>query len=353
MFMFHPSNLTIAILEDIEKRIDPATEQDFQDQWRNFLYDRFDGDIFQADRKICSAPTVDLPQININDAIEDYDLMLQSQLTLVAKALNSKHQSLAIRANYGTGILSSIFGAEIFKMPYATNTLPTTRSANDTEWIRAMVDRGMPDLKCGFGAKVLEFGEICAELFSKYPKISKYLSVYHPDLQGPLDICELLWGGEMFYAMYDEPELVHAALSLITDVYTAFMKKWHAIFPPNSEMNPHWSVYHRGTILLRNDSAMNLSPDMYEEFSVPYDSLLLERFDGGAIHFCGRGDHYIEALGKIPKLYAINMTQPQYNDMETIYRNTVDRGIKILEFNKDRALMDKDRLGGFKHNLSI
>ena len=32
-----------------------------------------------------------------------------------------------MRANYGTGILSSVFGAQVFEMPRHTNTLPTTK----------------------------------------------------------------------------------------------------------------------------------------------------------------------------------------------------------------------------------
>ena len=56
---------------------------------------------------------------------------------------------------------------------------------------------------------------------------------------------------------------------------------------------------------------------------------------------------------EIPKLYGINLSQPQYNDMETIYRNTVDRGIAILAFNAARAAEDEGRAGGFHHLLSI
>ena len=223
------SNETIAILEDIEKRIDPETEEDHIKQWEDFLYDRFEGEVFAPARKKRTSPSFDLPNININDAVADYDTMLRSQLAGVSKSLESKSASLVIRANYGTGILSSLFGAEIFIMPREQNTLPTTKPFNDTEKIEEMIEKGIPDLNGGLGKKVFEFGELCAETFAKYPKINKYLRMYHPDLQGPLDICELLWGGEMFYAMYDEPELVHSALSLVTDTYTAFMNKWHSV----------------------------------------------------------------------------------------------------------------------------
>ena len=350
--MFQPSSQTRALLDALERAIEPAVEDDFRDQWTTFLDGNFTGDIFTPVRKMLPCMDVALPSININDAVSDYDLMLQAQLVVALDAIGKSNRIPAVRANYGTGILSSLFGAEIFIMPYENNTLPTTRAFNDTERMRALLDGGMPDLTRGFGRQVLEMGEIFAEVFSQYPNIQKYVPVYHPDLQGALDIAELLWGGEMFYAMYDEPELVHDVLSLITDTYVAFMEKWNTINAPSKDMNTHWNnFFHRGTLVLRNDSAMNLSPDLYEEFSVPYDTRLFAHFGGGVMHFCGRGDHYVEALCKIPGLYGINMSQPQYNDMEKIYRATVDAGIPIFAFNGTRAREDAGRTGGFHHLL--
>ncbi len=348
------SKQTLDLLDDIERRINPEAEEDFAKQWHDFLYDRFEGDIFHPTRKVLSPAGVPVPQININDAVEDYELMLQAQLKNVSDYLNMSGKNLVIRANYGTGILSSVFGAEIFTVPRELNTLPTTRAFDDTDKIQEILDKGRPDLYTGFGRKVFEFGEFTKEVFSKYPKISKYVEVYHPDVQGPLDICELMWGSEMFYSMYDDPDMVHDVLQLITDTYTDFLKKWYEIYPSNSEMNSHWGIMrHRGTILIRNDSAMNLSPDFYEEFAAPYDGELLKRFDGGAVHFCGRGDHYIEILSKLPQLYAINMSQPHLNDMEKIYQNTVDKGIKILAFYQEWADKTIGRPGKFHHNMSI
>jgi hypothetical protein len=350
--MFQPSKETLAILEDLERRIDPAGEEEYLAQWRDFLFDRFEGSIFTPRRPVMTAPGTPLPHININDALADYDLMLRHQLSGVSHTLNSPTTSPALRANYGSAILSSLFGAELFVMPYHTDTLPTTRCLGDTDKIRDLVERGIPPLRTSLGEKTFAFGEIWAELSRRYPNVHRYVAMYHPDLQGPLDIAELLWGGEMFYAMYDEPELVHAFLSLITETYTAFMEEWFKLFPPDPEMNPHWGIlYHRGTIALRDDSAMNLSPALYEEFALPYDQKLLEHFDGGIVHFCGRGDHYIPALCRANKLYGINMSQPEYNDMEIIYRNTVDKGIPLLCFSPPVAQRDQHRPGGFHGHL--
>lgn len=348
--MMKPSQTTLSLLEDLERRIDPEVEEDFKSQWRDFLYGRFEGDIFTPKRKTLSAPGIPLPSININDAIENYDLMLQMQLASVSAFLSTETLSPCLRANYGTGILSSLFGAEPFIMPRSMNTLPTTKPFADPDVFPALVENGIPNLRTGLGEKVFAFGEYAAEVLAKYPKVQKYAVMYHPDLQGPLDICELLWGSELFYAMYDEPELVHDVLRLITDTYTAFMNKWQETFPPEPDMNPHWgNIYHKGTILLRSDSAMNVSPDFYREFSVPYDKRLLDTFGGGAMHFCGRGDHYIDILCSLDGMYGVNMSQPEYNDMEVIYRATVDRGIPLLGFSRARAETDKGRSGGYSH----
>lgn len=346
------------LLDDIERRIDADVEEDYQSQWHDFLYDRFDGEIFAARRRSFKAPTVEVKTVMINDALDDLELMLYSQLTGVYFALDPREVSrpaslnLSIRANYGTGILSSLFGANLFMMPRESNTLPTTKPLRDGDAMNETLEKGMPDLKGGLGGRVLRFGEYTAEIFSHYPKISKYVTVYHPDLQGPIDICDLLFGEQMFYTLCDDPDLLHGVLSLITDTYTAFMNEWYKIFPRRTDMNPHWSnTYHKGALMLRNDSAVNLSPDAYREFSVPYDTILLSRFGGGAMHFCGRGDHFITDLCSIPGLYAVNVAQPHLNDMEKIYKNTVDRGIKLIAFDINRAKQDIAR--GFNHSLSI
>ncbi len=346
------SDQTLRLLEDIERRIDPEAEEDFSRQWEDFLYDKSKDEIFTPKRRVRNTAGLTFPKININDAINDYECMLLSQLYNVSEQLESETLNLCVRANYGTGIMTSLFGARIFEMPRETDTLPTTRPLDDTDRIRAILEKGAPDLSTGFGRRVFEFGELCKEIFSKYPNIQKYVEVYHPDVQGPLDVCELLWGCEMFYSMYDEPELVHAMLRLITDTYIRVLDRWYEMFPSNSHMNCHWGIIrHRGTILLRNDSAMNLSPAFYREFAAPYDGELLQHYDGGAVHFCGRGDHYMDILCELPKLYGINMSQPELNDMETIYHNTVDKGIQLLGFSRDYAQETLNRPGGLHHNV--
>lgn len=347
------SSETVRLLELIEATIDEETEEDYLRQWDEFLSHRSTDEIFCATRKRTAQPEYAFRNIRINDAVKDYEAMLVSQMETVLRALGQEHPVLGVRTNYGAGIMPSLFGAEAFEMPYHTNTLPTVRPMG-VERLEELLAGGVPDLRGGLGERVFEMAEFYCETFARYPKIRKYVPVYHPDTQGPLDICELLLGSDYFYLIYDDPDGLKALLELVTKTYIAFHNAWFSLIPKTPERSVHWAnVMHRGNILLRDDSAMNLSPEAYEEFALPYDRALLEYFDGGGIHFCGRGDHYIEKLATIPKLYAVNLSQPELNDMEKIYRNTVDRGIQIVGFSAERARADANRPGGFGHNVSV
>jgi hypothetical protein len=152
-----------------------------------------------------------------------------------------------------------------------------------------------------------------------------------------MDICELVWGSGLFLELMQEPDLVKEFLELITATYIAYMDRWHRIFPPEGDFAPHWGLMHRGTVMLREDSAMNLSPEMFREFIEPYDRRLLSRYGGGAIHFCGRGDHYIDRIPQMEEVFAVNLSQPEYNDMERIFRHTVDEGIQIIGLRREAA----------------
>ena len=339
------SSYTLSLLDDIERRIDPETEEDLKRQWQDFWDGKTAEKIFVPCRKKLSDPGVELKRININDALSDLDLMLARELCDLSRRLSRKTPALGVRANYGTGIMTSLFGAEIFEMPRETDTLPTTKSFNDTDKIRDIVEKGMPRLDAALGGRVLEFGELCREIFEKYPKIKKYVQVYHPDTQGPLDIAELLWGGEMFYEMYDDPDFVHSVMRLVTDTYKAFMDKWYGIIPMREEgLTVHWWLLQKGNIMLRCDSAMNLSVDFHSEFAMPYDKELLDYFGGGCMHFCGRGDHYIQNLCALDNLYGINMSQPHLNDMDKIFDAVAASGKTILTLPSADTYAENERI---------
>jgi hypothetical protein len=115
------------------------------------------------------------------------------------------------------------------------------------------------------------------------------------------------------------------------------MRHWDSRYPAPSPYTAHWGLGVNGRLMIREDSLMNLSAEMYVNHIRRFDQRLLSELGGGAVHFCGRGSHYISALTEMEGLTAINLSQPELNDMEEIYRCSVDKGLRILDLNGDWA----------------
>lgn len=335
-------------LDDLERRIDDDEESALYAHWRNFVDGHYSGDIFSPRRSSISAPGIDWPPYRVNAAIEDIEMMLIQQYGLCSDILSGQNDGvlsmgngylLCVRANYGTSIIPSLFGVELFTMTEEHNTLPTSWPiAGGKDAIKRLLDQGVPDIYQSLGGKVFRAGERFVQIADRYPGIGQHVHIYHPDLQSPMDLCEVLWGSSLFLDTVDEPELVKEFLALITETYLVFLRAWDTLVAaPTDGYAVHWGFLQKGHIMLRDDSAMNFSPDMYREFIMPYDQRLLDAFGGGAMHFCGKGDHYLPHACSLPGMTAINLSQPEYNDMEAIYQTTVDKGIQLLGLQRKTA----------------
>lgn len=325
-------------LEDLESRIDPAVEDQLQAEWESFTRGRFSGDLFSPRRTARSQPGIEWPGVSVNRAQLDLDaLVLQQYGACSSQLAGGSGGLMTVRANYGCGIMPTLFGAELFVMEEKLDTLQTSKPMG-ADAMQGLVEKGIPGLQAGLGKNVFAAGERLAEIAAQYPKIGKYVHICHPDMQGPMDLCELLWGSEIFIDLIDKPGLVHQVLGVLTETYVRFMRAWEGVVGTNGkDWAVHWSLMHRGKIMIRSDSGMNLSGEMYDEFIRSYDQHLLNELGGGAVHFCGRGSHYIRSACGMDGLYAVNVSQPHLNEMETIYRNTVDKGIKLLGLDRAHA----------------
>jgi len=320
------------LLERLEAAIDIDRERAKLGEWRRALaFERFDGG-FDATVPPGDAPA-GWPQVSVNRAIrEGPEVMLVSQLAGVWDVVARGSRRIPnIRANYGTGILPSLFGAELFWMDDSLDTLPTTKPLDCDDPIARLLDAGEPELTSGLGARVFEATDCFARALAPYPRLAEAVWVYHPDLQGPLDAAELLAGPGLYLAFYDAPDRVRALLDLVTRTYVRFMREWLRLVPArgSGEFMAHWGSLYRGQVMLRNDSLVNLSAEMYAELVRPFDERILREFGGGAVHFCGKVEHCIEVVASCEGLGGVNISQPHLNDMRRVMGATVARG-KIL-----------------------
>lgn len=269
----------------------------------------------------------DWPIYPYNDTFRDPEKMLLDQLRgpFLHNQLKDYHP-LNIRTNYGTVILPSVFGASY---QLTETSLPWAHPVSSRQAIEALVERGVPDLDAGLGARCFETARYYQQVLADYPRLERAISVYHPDLQGPFDVAHLIWGPDIFYALYDCPALVHDLLRLVVRTYKLWMRRWKALTGESNSFTTHWNLHIKGGIMLRDDTAVMLSPDHYEEFVKPYDQELLDEF-GGCIHYCGRGDSFIASMCASRNLFGVNASQPELNDIELLIQSALEYRLVLL-----------------------
>ena len=200
---------------------------------------------------------------------------------------------------YGTGILASGFGCQTVFAPGRDPAVsgPCLTSISDAARLR------LPDpQKDGLLPRVLET--------AAYMRAHGPYPVSLTDSQSPLDELILMCGHERLYLwMYDQPELVHHLMELVTEAFIQWVKAQKAVTGEPRDIcygeQGVWVPPGVG-VWIADDEAVFISPKLYAEFVAPYYSRIFKEFGGGVLHFCGDGSQHGPALLQIEGLRAIN-----------------------------------------------
>ncbi|QUH30610.1 uroporphyrinogen decarboxylase/cobalamine-independent methonine synthase family protein [Vallitalea guaymasensis] len=282
-------------------------------------------------------PQTEFQALPYVEAFNDMESMFYNELVSCINTVCVKDYSLLVaRSNYGVGTLPSLFGLKS-RVVQSTN-LPWVDHVELNE-IKNIISKGVPDLDTGFGKRIIETYEYYREQLSHYEKCNESIKLYHPDLQGPFDVAHLMWGADIYMAMYDSPDLVHELLSLVTETYIEYMKKIKPYLNDErgNDYSYHWGTLYRGKIVLRNDSAVNVSKGMYQEFIQPYDERILEEFGSGSIHFCGRADQIVVDMAYTKGNEAMNfgyMDNVQFGEeyLKLLKKPFMEKNIPIINY---------------------
>lgn len=244
------------------------------------------------------------PGYSIEEIHEDMAKMLCNELCGCIAPIEAKDAGLPmIRANYGVGTLPSAFG---LKSHIVNGNMPWVEHASKED-LQRIIEKGVPEGDAGYGKKVIETYEFYNETLAKYPKCKEVIKLYHPDFQGSLDVAHLMYGSDIYIDMYEDPDFVHALLELVTDTYIDRMKKVKTYLNDEEDgFHYHWGTLYPGRLTLRNDSAVNLSPDMYEEFVQPYDDKIMNALGKSSVHFCGRADQIVFKMAESENILGLN-----------------------------------------------
>jgi hypothetical protein len=257
------------------------------------------------------------PQIPYGQAFRDPARMLVAELWRAYEgALLKDDRVYTIRPNYGLVIIPAILGCVYEQQG---DEMPWTVPLPDRDAVRAMIQRGMPDLNQGLGRQVWETGVYFVETLARYPRLKRVVRVGCPDPQGPFNLASSIVGTDLFLAVIEDPDLVHQLLGFLTEVYIAFMSHHKEMTGEPQGVGYTFSYRYKGSARIVDDSAVMLSGAMYQEFCVPYNTQIAQALDGALGHFCGKGDQLFDAFASTPGVYAINFGNPEMQDLAARY----------------------------------
>ena len=111
--------------------------------------------------------------------------------------------------------------------------------------------------------------------------------------------------------MYDYPTIAHELMDYYTDVLIDWVKvqKAHAGAALDTGAFPEGVIVPRGFwgVGLSDDDCTILSPTIYREFEVPYDSRVYQAFGGGTLHYCGNAEQQIDNFRATDGLAGLNV----------------------------------------------
>ena len=286
------------------------------------------------------APWSEFKRYSYSEAFKNPSAMMQNMLLnrVVPGVLLRDDNPLAIRNDHGTIQVASILGSKwrMYEDNYPWvdhfDTIEDIQEILKAKLTEKVDDKGiLPN-----SIKTLKFYN---DKLNAYPNCKKAVQISLPDLQGPIDTAEQLWGSDIYYAFNENQDLLKRLLSIIVDT----MLKVEKVFRKYSydRLEPDFNTQHGyvipGRIMIRNDSSIMISPEMYVEFIYPYDEIVLQKVGNGSIHFCGNGQHLIEKMLGIPYLKGLDFGEPKYMDISYIYALCREKKVAITNLNPSRS----------------
>lgn len=238
-----------------------------------------------------------IPDPDLAEAFNDPGLMLCQQIRMAAKIANSNSDAVpAIRANMGTGTLLSCFGLEQEARPGQMPWLKTHLSREQ------VAELSVDDIRIqGTFARALDFIAFYQEI------MGDLVDIYCVDTQGPFDLVHLLLGDEVFYLMFEDPELLHHALELCCELYIRATKATkEAIGEPQDSM-VHGQLYvPNAGVRVCEDTTTLIGGEGIKDFALPYTKRVAREFGAAWIHYCGRCDILRDILCQQDEVRGLN-----------------------------------------------
>lgn len=275
---------------------------------------------WKGEKGVCSLllRVTDLPEVEKLPVYDDYEIHYDPEKMFVNQLRGALTAALAdgdavpsVRANVGVGALCSLMGG--LKQTFFPDKMPWLLEHLTEDQLRELTVDSIvesPEFKAG-----LEQMRYMKEMLQ-----GTGIRLFPMDLQGPIDMAHLFMGNEFFYALYDDPDLVHHALELSVACEIYGMEKCFEIIQPGE-----FSCHYNGLVLpsktplkVSEDTSTLLCEEHLHEFMKPYTEKLLRHFGGGYIHYCGDNQHLLELVPHVENSIGMNFGNPERHDPKSV-----------------------------------
>jgi len=140
------------------------------------------------------------------------------------------------------------------------------------------------------------------------------------NVPSPLVTASLIWDYTSFIeATMIYPKEVHVLLEKVTEATILYikeqLKRIRNLYTMGHEM---WHIPPDLGVRISDDTAALLSPDLYREFGVRYNSMISRAFGGIVVHSCGDVQHVVAPMMETEGLRGLDFTIPQTPNWEAI-----------------------------------
>lgn len=234
----------------------------------------------------------------IRDRLLKSERYLQAQLEEIEDQLKLKGDFVpSLCPSLGVIAIASAFGCEVV---WWEKDFPAVKPIIK-EGVEEVPDFFKPNPTAGELGRILDYTRYFIDKTGgKYP-------IRLTDIQGPLDNVAIIMGhNNLLTAMLSKPKSVHHLMGLVTDLMIDFIKAQREIvYQAGIEFVPAmflpWIPDGLG-VAVSNDDWVMISPEMHDEFHIPYLNRLSEEFGGIYLHSCGNWQHQIPSIKKIYQL---------------------------------------------------
>jgi len=322
-----------ALLRQLADTLDPAREQEITARHRAALsYEPVDRLPLVVSYPL--SPHDPWQPFPHHEIFDDPEKMLFNELVsawdthLVYRPLVGDDLPATIRANFGTVLVASAFGARVEQVE---DNPPWVRPFASRAELAAALARGPVDLTAGWLPRVVERYRFYRDVLARYPPLPAVIRLVLPDLQGPVDTLEMLCGSALYADLIEDPDFVAQALNTLAIAQVSLARQLAPLLNdgPTGFSHQHGFMI-RGRILLRDDSAIMVSPRMYRKQLAPHDERVLTELGGGGIHSCGNFMHNVGAMLELPSLCCLDFGQSPLNDVDAIYAQARPRKVALV-----------------------